>query len=441
MKRMLQIATLACAASIPTLLATSAVGIAATTAAAGDDAPAAQDVEDLAREAVERNPNIEAMRARTRELTELADVASTWNDPSLSVGYLNAPVDSFRIDESPMSGVQFRLQQKLPEWGWTRASRAVAERQVERSRHARAEAESQLRRSVETLYWNLALSRQLERVTEAHVARTVELVRAVRARYEVGRAGQNALLRLEVLEQRLRDDLGDYVQAQRNLSAGLARALARASGETFETPAFIAAIPVEGDLENWMLLARSGRPELGAIREEVKERTDAAALSRAKVLPEVDVWVAYTLRTIDTVNDDGTDFFSAGVTIPIPVGSSAVGRRGEAANLAARDGARARLAAALDQIDAELISSDASWRRAYEKATRYESSLIPAARAALETALNDYAVDRAEFSALYEAEIDLLTLERAYLRASVDTLIQRAVVRATTGRVDLGDAS
>jgi len=97
--------------------------------------------------------------------------------------------------------------------------------------------------------------------------------------------------------------------------------------------------------------------------------------------------------------------------------------------------------AALDQVESDLISADASWQRAYEKAGTYGASLIPAARAALETTLNDFSVDRAEFSTLYEAEIDLLTLERAYLQAAVETLLQRANVRATTGRIDLGGAS
>ncbi len=115
----------------------------------------------LVDEAIARNPSLEAMRDRTRELSELAEISNTWPDPHLSLEYLNAPVDSFSIGDHPMGGVQFKLQQRLPEWGWTRATKAVADHGVERSRHARAEAEVQLRRSVETLYWNLALSRLL----------------------------------------------------------------------------------------------------------------------------------------------------------------------------------------------------------------------------------------------------------------------------------------
>lgn len=408
-------------------------------AAIGDEVTDESSV--LADEAVAQNPGVEAMRHRTRELHELAEISNTWSDPRISVEYLNAPVDSFSISDVPMGGVQFKLEQRLPTWGWTRAAKEVAEHGVERSRHARAEAEVQLRRSVETLYWNLTLSRMLEGVTQEHLARTLELIRAVRVRYEVGKTGQNALLRLAVLRDRLRDDLGDFERAERTLSAGLARALARAPESHFETPAVVDAVSPEGDVEVWTEYAKQHRPLLAAIREEIKQQGKSAALSHIRVRPEVDVWVKYRVRTIETMTDDGTDFVSLGVSLPIPWGSRKSALGGEAASFAAGDGARARLAATLDQIDAELITADASWRRAAKKAATYKDTLIPAARAALETTLSDFSVGRAEFSTLYEAEVELLVLERSFLSATIETRLQRATARAVTGRRNLGGSS
>lgn len=395
----------------------------------------------LVDEAVAQNPSVEAMRSRTRELEELAEVSNTWPDPNFAIEYMNVPVDSFAIDDVPMGGVQFKLQQRLPELGWTQAAKEVADHNVERSRHVRAEAEVQLRRSVETLYWKLALSRMLEDVTDEHLARTVELIRAVRVRYEVGKAGQNALLRLEVLRDRLQDDLGDFKRAERRLSAGLARALARAPESRFETPTTIESIPREGNAQAWIEIAQQYRPELEAIRQEIKLQEKSAALSRIRTRPEVDLFVKYRVRTFESPTDDGTDFFSAGVSVPIPWGSRKRGLGGEAASFAARDGASSRLAAALDRIEAELIDVDASWNRAAEKSATYRDTLIPAAVAALETTLSDYSVGKAEFSTLYEAEIELLVLERSYLSAMIETHLQRAAAHAATGHQILGGSS
>lgn len=405
-----------------------------------EDGPV-DDPARLADEAVASNPGIVSMRDRTRELTELADVSNTWPDPHFSVEYSNAPVDSFSIGDTPMGGVEFKLQQRLPEWGWTRTAREVADHGVAKSDHAREEAEVQLRRSVETLYWKLALSRLLESVTHAHIARAEELIRAVRARYEVGAAGQNALLRLEVLHERLKDDLGDFARAQRDLSAGLARSLARPAESRFVTPGEVEAIAPEGDYAAWIEYAKQSRPELAAIREEVKQQQKSASLSRIGIRPEVDVWFKYRLRTIQMPTDPGTDFISLGFSVPIPLGSGKRAIHGEAADFAARDSARARLAAALDEIEAELIAVEAGWRRAAQKAATYRDTLIPAAQSALATTLNDFSVGKAEFSTLYEAEVDLLVLERTYLSATIETHLQRAAARALTGRRDLGGSS
>lgn len=402
---------------------------------------AQDDLTLLVDEAITKNPSVEAMRDRTRELGELAKISDTWPDARLSVEYLNAPVDSFSISDVPMGGVQFKVQQRLPEWGWTRTAREVADHGVARSRYARAEAEVQLRRSVETLYWNLALSRLLEGVTGEHLARTLELIRAVRVRYEVGKAGQNVLLRLEVLRDRLQDDLGDFERAERRLSAGLARSLARPPASHFETPTSVESISIEGDTQVWIEYARQHRPELAAIREEIKLQDTAAALSRVGARPDVDVFVKYRIRTIDTARDDGTDFFSAGVSVPIPWGSRKRGLGGEAASIAARDGAGSRLAAAIDRIEAELIAVEASWSRAAEKAATYKGTLIPAALTALETTLSDFSVGKAEFSTLYEAQVELLVLERSYLTATIETHLQRAAARGVTGHEILGGSS
>ncbi|MBW2232908.1 MAG: TolC family protein [Deltaproteobacteria bacterium] len=404
-------------------------------------ARATDDLAQLTREAVQRNPGIEALRARTRELTDLSDVSTTWQDPLFSVEYLNAPVDSFSISDSPMSGVQFTLKQRLPSWGWTDSVREVAAIRVEANRHARAEAEVQLKRSVEALYWKLTLTRLLEAVTREHVERTDELLRAVRVRYEVGRAGQNGLLRLEVLRARLEDDLGDFERAERQLSAGLARSLARSQALGFETPAEVEPIAPQGDALHWLEMALQSRPELARLRDQVKEQRTSARLSRVSIRPEIDLWVKYRVRTVETPIDDGTDFFSAGIAIPIPVGGWKRGRGHEAARIAASESARSRLAARRDEIESDLISVEASWRRSIEKVNTYQQVLIPSSRAALETTLSDYSVGKAEFSTLYEAEVELLDLERALLIASVDTHLQRARARALVGRDDLGGAS
>lgn len=400
---------------------------------------AADDPTQLAEEAVQANPGLMAMRAQTRELWHLASVAGTWKDPLLGVEYLNTPVDSWRLDQTPMSGLQIKLQQNLPELGWSKAAREVADHRVVTSEHATAEAELRLRRSVETLFWKLTLSNLLEGVTDEHVQRTQELLTAVRARYEVGKTGQSTVLRLGVLRDRLADDLGDFRSAERDLSAGLARALSRPPESRFQTPVEIQPLVLEGGARNWTERAVSNRPELSRIREQIALQRKAAQLARITTRPDVDVWVKYRYRNVDTPLDDGTDFVSLGLSLPIPWGSRKRGLGQQAAHLEGAQSAGSQLASAIDTIEADLISIEADWSRAYEKGTRYRDRLLPDARSTLETTLADFTVDKADFASLYEAEVDLLVLEKAYLIATIETYLQRTAAKATIGVAVLGE--
>jgi hypothetical protein len=270
-------------------------------------------------------------------------------------------------------------------------------------------------------------------VTSRHIARTEELLEAVRARYETGAAGQHQLLRLGVLRDRLRDDLGNFARTDRVLSASLARALSRDAERSFSTPTELDPEPVSGTVSEWLALARQERPELKRLEGSVRTAEAAAELARVDGRPGVTVWMKYRMRLIDTPLDDGTDQISAGFSVPIPWGSARRSRAERAAQLQVARAGRSRLAAELDRIESDLTAIHARWTRAFEQAVEYRDNLTRDARATLETSLSDYTVDRADFATLFEAQVALLDLERTLLTSTAETRIQAAAADAAMG--------
>jgi outer membrane protein TolC len=398
-----------------------------------NSALAVDDPSALAEEAIGANPSLEALRARIAELDALAGAAGTWSDPVIGIEYSNAPVDSFSLRDHPMSAVQLQAQQTIPPWGWSGLREEVAASRTLAGEHALEEAKSQLRREVFELFWKLTLSRMLEGVTREHVARTEELLEAVRWRYETGSAGQHQLLRLGVLRDRLREDLGNFVRTDRVLSAALSRALSRDAKRSFVTPRALEPKPVGGTVSEWLALAREERSELKRLEESIRTAETAAELARIDGRPDVTVWMKYRARTTDTSLDDGTDQVSLGLSIPIPWGSANRSRAERAAQLQAARAGRARLAAELDRIESDLAAIHARWTRAFEQAVAYRDDLRPSARATLETSLSDYTVDRAGFATLFEAEVALLDLERTLLQSTAETHIQASAADAAIG--------
>jgi outer membrane protein TolC len=401
--------------------------------ALGTSALAVDDPAALAEEALAANPGLEALRARIQELDSLAGAAGTWSDPVIGVEYANAPVDSFSLSDHPMSALQLQAQQTIPPWGWSGLREKVAASRTRASEHALAEAQTQLRQEVFELFWGLTLSRMLEEVTRQHIARTEELLEAVRARYETGAAGQHQLLRLGVLRDQLRDDLGNFARADQVLSAALSRALSRNAERSFATPSALEPRPVSGAVSEWLALARQERPELKRLEETIRTAKTAAELARADGRPDLTLWMKYRVRTVNTALDDGTDQVSVGFSIPIPWGSAKRSRAERAAQLQVARAERARLTAELDRIESDLAAIHARWTRAFEQAVEYRDNITPDARATLETSFSDYTVDRADFATLFEAEVALLDLERTLLRSTAETHIQAAAADATIG--------
>ena len=75
----------------------------------------------------------------------------------------------------------------------------------------------------------------------------------------------------------------------------------------------------------------------------------------------------------------------------------------------------------------------ARWSRAHEPAGVYDATLLPAAETTLRTTQADFAVGRADFSSLFDAEVALLDAERTRIAAAVETHLQHAEAIAILG--------
>jgi outer membrane protein TolC len=383
-------------------------------------------------EALAANPEIDAMRERARSLEALVQAAGTWPDATVAVELSNQPALAPLVEQHGMSGVQLKLQQSFRPPRWSRLQREVAAAQAEVGGWQLEEARLDLRYQVEATWYRLVLSRLLRVVTASHLERTEELLAAVRARYEVGQAGQHAALRLELLRDRLEDELGDFERADRELSAGLNRALSREGG-VFETPLTISHRSGSGDPEVWMEQALRSNPSVARLGVEGRAEQARAEWVRVDALPDVTVWGGYRIRYLDTESDPGTNLVSLGVSVPLSILSARAGRALAESHERAAQAIGARKTALLDALRADLQAVQARLDRARDKARTYGEVLLPQARTTLETTLNDFMVGKADFASLYEAEVDLLNLERARLQAAVESHLQWSLARTLVG--------
>ena len=400
---------------------------------AGAALAAATGPQILVEETLLSNPNLKALALQITALQHKAQVVQKWSDPVFAVEYSNFPTDSWSMGDSPMTGVQFKLQQNFPLFGKNERRRAVVQAETRAFEWTLTEKRNQLTGLVKKTFWNLALVRQLRSITLQHIELVSQFIEVLRARYQVGKVGQHDLMRLQVLKDRLEDDLGEFARRERSLSATLNAARHQSPGEFIPTPKKITSLTPTRNLAELIELARTRRPALQGLELQSEARELAATAADYERWPDVTLWAGYRIRKRAGM-DNGGDQMSLGLAVPLPFDYS-----GKSVSLAAQHRAEAaavqeRKSALLDEIKAALETALAAWERSSKQAVTYSGKLIPATRQTLDSTMVAYQSDRADFASLYQVELELLNFDRVLLKAQSQTRIQKAVIETLTGK-------
>ncbi|MDP7115264.1 MAG: TolC family protein [Myxococcota bacterium] len=406
----------------------------ARVAVASDDA---QDPgEDLVRQALDSNPTMESLRERVAALQSRTIQASARPEPMVGIEYSNVPVTTPVPGNHPMSGLQLKLQRTLLFPGTVPRRVASAEARVQIGEASYGEGRVALAAAVRRGFWRLTLTRQLRAVTEDHLAQVDQLIDAVRAGYEVGKAGQHDLLNLQLLRDRLDDDLQEYDRVDRELTAGLTAAIHAEGTSPVQTPSQTPMPPHPGSLDALLETATTHNPTLARLSATEAAETAAAEMARREAWPDVTLWAGYRVRAPIDGGDDGTNQASLGLSIPLPTAASKRWGGAEAEHEALARAAQSSSAAFVDDLRAALDAALARWERATDKAVTYREQLIPDARTTLEATLVAYQVGRADYASLFQAEVQLLDLERAARTAETDAALAEVDVAMTLGTAE-----
>lgn len=388
--------------------------------------------EHLAALAVKANPEISMLRHQIEALEEQERAAAVWKDPVLMVEYSNMPWDDPFLGEHAMSGIQLKVQQTFPFPGKNDRRQAVAAAQVDVKRFELEELKSQLGRKVQQFYWKLVLVKRLKRIREKHITVVDRLLEAVKAKYASGRANQQDILKLHVLKEKLADDIYDFTQRRRELTATINSALHRDMNVSIETDEQIPLVQSTATLNQLTERAENERVLLKVWRKKAELERLAAEREGYEKWPDITVWTGYRIRR-EVGMDRGEDFVSIGMSVPIALDYKRRYEAKKGARLANALASEEKYKSVLDGISSGIERSLSKWQRSYQKAITYREQLIPEAEATLEAALSAWQVGRTEFSSLYQAELQLLNFEEAVVVARAQTVLMSLEVELLAG--------
>jgi cobalt-zinc-cadmium efflux system outer membrane protein len=386
----------------------------------------------LADLAVEVNPEVSMLQHQVEALKEQEKASVMWQDPVFAVAYSNMPLSDPTLGNHPMSGIELVLKQTFPFPGKNDRRQAVAAAQVDVQLCELEELKSQLKGKIKQFYWQLSLVRRLSEIKEEHIAEVDYLLEAVKAKYASGEANQQDILKLVVLKEKLTDEINDFTQKERELTAAINSVLHRDVSIHIDTADEIPLVKNNATLGQLTERAVNERDLLKAWKKKAEMERLAADKEGHEKYPDITLWTGYRIRE-ETGLDEGEDFLSFGVSLPIPVDYKGRYEAKKGAHLAQARASQEKYRSLLDGVSADIETSLSKWERNYQKALTYRDRLIPDAEATLEAALSAWQVGRTEFSSLYQAELQLLDFEEAVAVARAQTVLMSLEIEFLAG--------
>lgn len=383
------------------------------------------------------NPMLRAARLRADAASERVSQAGALPDPQFTFGLLNRPVGDFGRTDQQMTMNAFELKQRFPWPGKLGFSEERAAHLSEAQRLEADESEAALVARVKSVYYQLAyMDRALDIMRDTRdLLRQFEEVSS--ALYSVGRALQQDVLQAQVAVAGMTEDITVMEQNRLAMAARLNSLLARPATVAvagLQLPTAVGEIP---PVDSLMALAAERRPALRAARERALAAEAGYRAARRSVYPDFTLRLAYGQRP------EFVDFMTIalGINIPLWAGSKQLAQRREMQAMQTME--EARELDLYNETFARIAEQRAEAERSRSLGELYVTSVLPQARAAVESALSAYRVGRVDFSTLVQNEmtvnryeIDGVRLTADYHRALAEL---EALVGETPGPVAEGD--
>lgn len=331
---------------------------------------------------------------------EESEANSYLPDPVLFAGAANLPTDTFAFDQEPMTQLRFGLRQMFPKGDSLEIQKDMSLinsdmehiKQKLRWKKLKLETETSW---LETWYWQ-----KHQALLEEDRAVLTQLQDFIQSLYQVGSKSQTELLsaKLEIikLDERLIEAEQEYRKYKQQLNTLANENLSDAPLANALNQLKLAEVNL-ADIET--LTARLVQhPELMLLDEQVDLFKKKVSLAEQSFGPTWGVEVAYGLR--DGENMDGSDrpdFFSAGVSVQLPLFTRGKQTKEVSAAKIKQDSVLNRRTELVRKIRFELENIHEQHLLVVKQRELYEKEIMPNLVEQRKSTLSNYESDKADF--------------------------------------------
>ena len=376
------------------------------------------DLDSLLTEALRANPDLKAAELRYRAFEARVPQAGSLPDPVLKGVGSNLPIDSWSFDQSPMSGVELMLTQKIPFPGKLglaqKTTRSLAQKTKEDYQSTKNFILSELKQN----YYQLYLLQKSIEITQQNKLLIEDFASIATTKYSVGKGIQQDVLKAQVEVSKMIDKLISLEEMEQIVEAKINILLNRTPQDSLGEVSDLTFREFTYSEEKLQSLGVENNPYLKGKGFLVNASLSAYSLARREYWPDFTFSASYRIR--DEVEMDpvkGKDFFSFSAAVNIPLYFWSKQKKKVQEKALYLESSRQKYEDVKNNVKfgvSKLFYSQSKFKKEIEL---YQKAILPQARQSLESARSGYQVDKVDFLTLLNNQITLFNYEIAYHQA------------------------
>lgn len=385
-------------------------------------------IEQLVREAEQKNPEIAAAERGYEAATHIAPQAAALPDTQFTVQQfaVGSPRPFAGYTNSDFAYIGFGASQEIPFPGKRSLRGQVANREADARRIQIESVRRGIVAKLKTSYFRLAYLQQTLSVLEQSNKLLQDVQQIAESRYRVGQGNQQEVLKAQLQHTKILQEITMHHREVGQQQALLKQLLNRAQDSPDLQTKPPAAREIHYKASDLLNLAKQQNPDIQAQQQMVKKADSQIELAHKEFRPDFNVGYMYQ-------NNDRKfrDYYMATLGINLPNRGR---RRAELAEAEAnREQANEQLNAELQHRLAEVQDQYVIAQTSAEQLKIYNEGLIPQSEATFRSAMAAYQANRQDFETLLSSFQDVLNLQIEYQRELADHESALAQLEALTG--------
>ncbi len=349
----------------------------------------APTADELVAAALERSPSVAVLRERLAAAREMIGPAGALPDPMVELMLTDMGFPRYTVGTDDMSMIGPEVRQGIPFPGKREARRQAARAETEIRGAELEQLQRLVAAQIRTLYARVyALDRENQALQAAR--ELLEMLSAtVAARYGVGQAEQEAVIKAQLEVSRLGERQDDLSAERTTLVAALNRVLDLPGGAPLGRVALLPPASVPTSPLEELVLANS--PEVAVKRAAVSAAERRLEVARLELKPNLSAGAAVGLRG----SFDPAVTLRFGLEFPLWAKQKQEPMIHAAQHELAMAQAELRDSEAAARAEAARLA--AQWQRSEKQIQRYQQAIVPQTSAAIDAARSSYLSGRGDF--------------------------------------------